>query len=171
MVASTSQYDVPPCPDGEDRYAAGPGVTPTIETQRTEALARVAGMNTSSALFVGERSSDGLASVVAVWPDRVERRWLTMEHDEHDADHPVEVIPVASIIGVSAARSTSLTSKVTLTLRDGDVEFEFWFAQAQAFYMRLVELSGVRVGMARDEPRRTPHGKHRAVAAVLAALS
>lgn len=119
-----------------------PGSAPTIQVvvprparDRAVSLARLCGLETSGAVFVGEVTGRAALSVVAIRGDRVEQRWLTDRPD-------VEVLRIRteSISSVALAKGSGSTRRAIVRAADQEFTFEFEVAQAQAFHIALTAI-------------------------------
>lgn len=108
---------------------------PRPARDRTAALARLSGLDTTGALFVGEVMRQPALSVVAVRGDRVEQRWLTELPDDE-----VTVIPTEAISSVVFAKGTGSTRRVVVRAAGRETTFELDAAAAQAFHIALTAI-------------------------------
>lgn len=119
----------------------------SLARQRTAALAELCALNVTGALFVGEVKATGSLAVVAVRPDRIERRWLSAQPEA-----PVEIIPTKAISAVSVTKGPGLDRTVTLTALGRGIDYEFDFAQAQAFHLALATILDLPLALIPEPP-------------------
>ncbi|HET7386183.1 MAG TPA: hypothetical protein VFJ19_05900 [Nocardioidaceae bacterium] len=111
-----------------------------IDADRAQTMAQLAGLDTAGALFVGESHEEGRNAVVALFPNRVERRKARKFSSLSSAGQEVEVTPISRVSSVATEKDGPLRTKVIVYASGNTIEFRFAHRQAADFRDALTGL-------------------------------
>jgi hypothetical protein len=136
-AAARGGHPVGTMADVKAQYA---GQMAGVRRDHAEKLAALGKVSVEGALFVGESHDDGRNSIVALYPDRIERTKPKKLTAIRNAHQDVEMTPVRSVTSVQAKKDGLLNTKVTVFASGNTIELRFAHDEAVQFKAELQRL-------------------------------
>jgi hypothetical protein len=102
--------------------------------------AKLSGVETDGALFVGHSHEDGRNATVVLWPNRIERVKPRRFGSVSKANQDVEVTPIKQVTSVQAEKDGFRFTRVTVFAAGNTIEFRLVHNEATRFRQAIMDL-------------------------------